>query len=160
MKSAAQTVSVPTINVVDDPLAAAQAARLRYVGDWQPGISRRRTSKGFVYIDDKGKRIQDPEELRRIKSLVIPPAWKDVWICSRPDGHLQACGRDVRGRKQYRYHARWREVRDENKYERMIAFGQALPAIRAQVEDDLKLPGQPRAKVLGTVVKLLESTHI
>jgi DNA topoisomerase-1 len=160
MKGAAQTVSVPVINSADDPLAAARAARLRYVGDWQPGISRRETSKGFVYIDDKGKRIQDREELRRIKSLVIPPAWKDVWICSRPDGHLQACGRDARGRKQYRYHARWREVRDENKYERMIAFGQALPAIRARVEHDLALPGLPRAKVLATVVKLLESTHI
>jgi DNA topoisomerase-1 len=144
----------------DDPIAAAEAARLRYVGPWQSGFSRKQTGKKFAYIDSHGRRLRDEADLKRIAALVIPPAWTDVWICSTADGHLQATGRDARGRKQYRYHARWREVRDENKYERMIAFAQALPAIRASVHRDLSLPGLPRAKVLATIVKLLESTHI
>ena len=143
-----------------DAVAAAQAARLRYVGDWRPGMRRRRSSKTFVYIDVNGKPLRNREQLRRIKALVIPPAWREVWICPWADGHLQATGRDARGRKQYRYHSRWREVRDENKYQRMIAFGQVLPRIRARVASDLALPGLPRAKVLATVVKLLEMTHI
>ena len=143
-----------------DPIAAAEAARLRYVGDWQTGFSRKQTGKKFTYIDAHGHRLRDQTDLKRIAALVIPPAWTDVWRCATADGHLQATGRDVRGRKQYRYHARWREVRDENKYERMIAFAQALPAIRATLHRDLTLPGLPRAKVLATIVKLLESTHI
>ena len=143
-----------------DPIAAAEAARLRYVGDWQPGFSRKRTKKRFAYLDLQGQPLRDRVELSRIKALAIPPAWTGVWICSKANGHLQATGRDARGRKQYRYHARWREIRDENKYQRMIAFAQALPAIRARVQKDLTLFGLPRAKVLATIVKLLESTHI
>ena len=143
-----------------DPVAAAEAARLRYVGDWQNGFSRKQIGKKFAYLGAHGRRLRDRADLKRIAALVIPPAWTDVWICSTANGHLQATGRDARGRKQYRYHTRWREVRDETKYERMIAFAQALPAIRASVEKDLALPGLPRAKVLALVVKLLESTHI
>ena len=149
-----------TSNIVVDPVAAAETARLRYVSDTQPGLTRKPGKRGFTYLGLDGRPVRDQDELKRIKALAIPPAWTDVWICSKANGHLQATGRDARGRKQYRYHSRWREVRDENKYERMIAFAHALPAIRAQVENDLKLPGQPRAKVLATVVKLLESTHI
>ena len=143
-----------------DPVAAAEAARLRYVGDWQPGFSRKLNKKRFVYLNLQGQPLRDRVDLSRIKALAIPPAWTGVWICSKTNGHLQATGRDARGRKQYRYHARWREIRDENKYQRMIAFAQALPAIRASVQRDLMLFGLPRAKVLATIVKLLESTHI
>ncbi len=143
-----------------DAIAAAQAARLRYVGDWHPGLRRRRSRKTFVYVGVNGKPLRDREQVRRIKALAIPPAWSEVWICPWADGHLQATGRDARGRKQYRYHSHWREVRDENKYQRMIAFGQVLPRIRTQVEKDLALSGLPRPKVLATVVKLLEMTHI
>ena len=139
------------ISASADPIAAAEAARLRYVGDWQSGFSRKQTGKKFTYVDAHGRRLRDRADLKRITALVIPPAWTDVWICSTADGHLQATGRDARGRKQYRYHARWREVRDENKYERMIAFAQALPAIRASVHRDLTLPGLPRAKVLASL---------
>ena len=142
------------------PLASARAAGLRYVLDDGPGIRRARRGKGFRYLGPDGKPIRDAETLRRIRSLVIPPAWTDVWICPRPNGHLQATGRDARGRKQYRYHPRWRAVRDETKYDRVIAFGLALPRIRARVEADLALPGLPRDKVLATVVRLLETTLI
>ena len=143
-----------------DPITTAEAARLRYVGDWQSGFFRKQIKNKFAYVDSEGRRLRDRADLSRIKALAIPPAWMDVWICSTANGHLQASGRDARGRKQYRYHARWREVRDETKYERMIAFAQALPAIRASVHGDLALPGLPRAKVLATIVKLLESTHM
>jgi DNA topoisomerase-1 len=143
-----------------DPAAAAKAADLRYVSDLEPGIRRLRSGKGFRYVGPNGKKVRDPETLRRIRSLVLPPAWRDVWICTRPDGHLQATGRDARGRKQYRYHPRWRAVRDEAKYDRLIAFGQALPALRARVGADLARPGLPRVKVLATVVRLLEVTLI
>src|SRR5215468_3485017 len=142
------------------PEESAQAARLRYVSDTQPGIRRQRAGRGFCYRGIDGRPIRDPAVLRRIKALAIPPAWTDVWICPRPDGHMQATGRDARGRKQYRYHPRWRAVRDETKYERMIAFGEALPTIRARVDHDLARPGLPREKVLATVVRLLESTLI
>src|SRR5207253_7784534 len=114
----------------------------------------------FRYLDPRGKPIQDPDVLARIRSLVIPPAWTEVWICPLAQGHLQATGIDARGRKQYRYHPRWRAVRDETKYHRLIAFGQALPKIRARVEADLAQPGLPRTKVLATVVRLLERTLI
>jgi DNA topoisomerase I len=143
-----------------DPEASAKAAGLRYVSDERPGIRRRRTGKGFTYLGKDGRPMRDPEVLQRIKSLGIPPAWTEVWICPLPHGHLQATGYDAKGRKQYRYHPRWREVRDETKYGRMVAFGEALPLIRKQIEHDLALPGLPRAKVLATVLRLLETTLI
>jgi DNA topoisomerase IB len=145
---------------ITDPTESAKAAGLRYVSDTQPGIYRKRQGKGFRYVDADGKPMRDKETLARIKSLVIPPAWKDVWICQNPKGHLQATGRDARGRKQSRYHPRWREVRDETKYERMIVFGAALPAIRERVEHDLSLPGMPRPKILAAIVRLMETTLI
>ena len=143
-----------------DLAQSAKAARLRYVTDGTPGYRRSKNSKGFVYTAPDGKRIRDPEELRRFKFLAIPPAWRDVWICPLAHGHLQATGRDAKGRKQHRYHPRWREVRDETKYDRMLQFAKKLPAIRRQVERDLALSGLPRAKVLATVVRLLETSMI
>jgi DNA topoisomerase-1 len=143
-----------------DPLTSAHEAGLRYVSDESPGFRRRPSGEGFTYLGLDGRPLRDPEALRRIKSLVIPPAWSDVWICARADGHLQATGRDARGRKQYRYHPRWRSVRDETKYGRMMVFGRALPGIRKKVEADLALPGLPREKVLATIVRLLEVTLI
>jgi DNA topoisomerase-1 len=139
---------------------SAQLAGLRYVREDQPGIRRVRCGTGFRYVDLDGATVRDRTTLRRIRSLAIPPAWTGVWICPLAQGHLQATGRDARGRKQYRYHPRWRATRDETKYNRMIAFGQALPAIRRRVEQDLARPGLPRAKVLATVVRLLETTLI
>src|SRR5438874_749352 len=124
-----------------DPVESAQAAGLRYVSDADPGICRKRVGKHFSYIGLDGRPIHDPATLKRIKSLAIPPAYTDVWICPDPRGHLQATGRDARGRKQYRYHPHWRQVRDETKYGRMIAFGRALSAIRARTDHDLSLPG-------------------
>jgi DNA topoisomerase I len=150
----------PPPEVVSDPVESAQAAGLRYVSDTQPGIRRKRAGKGFTYVGPDGKTIRDAKELARIRSLAIPPAYTDVWICPSPNGHIQATGRDARGRKQYRYHPKWREVRDETKFGRMLAFSQALPKIRARLERDLSLPGLPREKVLATVVRLLECTCI
>jgi DNA topoisomerase-1 len=143
-----------------DPVTSAHEAGLRYVSDESPGFRRRPSGKGFTHLGLDGKPLRDPEALRRIKSLVIPPAWSDVWICARADGHLQATGRDARGRKQYRYHPRWRTVRDETKYGRMMVFGRSLPAIRKRVEADLARHGLPREKVLATIVRLLEVTLI
>jgi DNA topoisomerase-1 len=143
-----------------DPLVAARSAGLRYVRDDAPGIRRVGTATGFRYIDPDGRAIHGTETLARIASLAIPPAWTDVWICPSANGHIQATGRDAKGRKQYRYHPRWRAVRDETKYERMIAFGHALPMIRARTDEHLALPGLPREKVLATVVRLLETTAI
>jgi DNA topoisomerase-1 len=143
-----------------DPVKSARQAGLRYVSDADPGIERRKSGAGFVYVAPGGRPTKDPATLNRIRSLVIPPAWTDVWICADPRGHIQAVGRDQRGRKQYRYHPRWREVRDETKYEKMIAFVRALPHIRARVNRDLAKPGLPREKVLAAVVKLLETTLI
>jgi DNA topoisomerase I len=143
-----------------DPAAAARAARLRYATDRQPGIRRKRAGKGFRYLAPDGAPIRDPEGLARIKALHIPPAYTDVWICADPRGHLQATGRDAKGRKQYRYHPRWRVVRDETKYDHMIAFGEALPRLRARTDEDLARPGLPREKVLAAIVKLLEKTLI
>jgi DNA topoisomerase-1 len=149
------------ITAVSEPAAAAaKAASLRYVTDAAPGIIRRTNGSGFVYVGANGKRVRDAAQLQRIKSLVIPPAWTDVWICALADGHLQATGRDARGRKQYRYHPRWREVRDTTKYDRMASFAGVLPQIRKQVQHDLSLPGLSREKVLAAVVQLLESTSI
>jgi DNA topoisomerase-1 len=145
---------------ITDPAESAKAAGLRYVSDAKPGIQRKKWRSGFRYLDDAGKPVRDAETLARIKSLVIPPAWTDVWICPNPKGHLQATGRDAKGRKQSRYHPRWREVRDETKYERMMIFGAALPGIRERVESDLGLPGLPRQKILATIVRLMETTLI
>jgi len=143
-----------------DPADSAQAAGLRYVSDTQPGIHRHKHGKAFRYTNASDSPLRDPETLSRIKSLVIPPAWTDVWICANPRGHLQATGRDARGRKQSRYHPRWREVRDETKYERMTAFAAALPSIRDRIHHDLALPGLPREKILATLVRLMETTLI
>ncbi len=144
----------------DDPLESARAAGLRYTSDLRPGIRRKRAGKGFAYTDTDGQRIRDTTTLGRIRRLAIPPAWTDVWISPDPLGHIQATGRDVRRRKQYRYHERWREVRDENKYGRMLDFAMKLPDIRSRTAADLARPGLPREKVLATVVRLLEQTLI
>ncbi len=147
-----------------DPVASAKAAGLRYVTDRKPGIRRHAVGedgKHFEYAaDPDGTPVTDEATLGRIKSLVIPPAWTDVWISKQQNGHLQATGRDARGRKQSRYHPKWREVRDGTKYERMVKFAEALPRIRERVNADLKLPGLPRRKVLATIVSVMELTHI
>ena len=142
------------------PLCPALPPDLRYVDDRQPGIQRRRLRGRFVYFTSDGERIRDEDEIKRINALAIPPAYTDVWICPDPQGHLQAVGRDARGRKQYRYHPRWREMRDSNKYGRMLDFGKALPGLRRQVEADLALRSLCRDKVMATVVALLDSTLI
>jgi DNA topoisomerase-1 len=146
------------LEVALDPEAAARAAGLRYVSDCQPGIRRIRADRGFIYQHPDGSVVGDEPTLARIRKLAIPPAYEDVWICRNPNGHLQAVGRDARGRKQYRYHPRWRQVRDEAKYGKMLLFGQKLPLIRRQVEQDLAHPGLPRRKVLAAIVRLLEKT--
>ena len=140
--------------------AAAKEAGLRYVSDDLPGLTREPRGKGFAYRAPDRTTVRDPETLRRIRSLAIPPAWTKVWICPSENGHIQAVGRDARGRKQYRYHPRWREVRDESKYGRVLAFGETLPRIRRRVAADLRRRGMSREKVLATVVKLLETTLI
>jgi DNA topoisomerase I len=154
------TAAKPSAEALTEPPDAARAAGLRYTTDRRPGIRRRRSGSGFVYLDAGGRRVADPDELARIRALAVPPAWTDVWICPSPNGHLQATGRDARGRKQYRYHPRWRVVRDQTKYHRTTAFGKALPTIRRRVERDLALPGLPRDKVLAVVVRLLDVSHI
>jgi len=140
-----------------DALDAAKAANLHYVSDSQPGISRER-NRHFLYRDEAGRQIRDAAVIARIEALAIPPAWTKVWICSLPNGHIQATGRDARGRKQYRYHARWRTVRDETKYARILEFAEALPAIRRRLDADLARPGLPRDKVLAAVARLMELT--
>jgi DNA topoisomerase I len=144
----------------DEAVAAAEKAGLQYVSDERPGYRRMINGKDFEYLDTEGKRIRDEQRLLRIKRLAIPPAWTGVWICPSPTGHIQATGRDARQRKQYRYHDRWREIRDENKFGRLADFAKALPKIRKRVDHDIKLPGLPREKVLATVVRLLERTFI
>ncbi|MCQ4297374.1 DNA topoisomerase IB [Pseudomonas stutzeri] len=167
--------------VMDEPLPLAEGTRpvpvdetsdtgtllcptlppdLHYVDDSQPGIRRKRLRGTFAYFEPNGERIRDDEAIQRINKLAIPPAYRDVWICPDPQGHLQATGRDARGRKQYRYHTRWREIRDSDKYERMLEFGEALPKLRGNLEKHLALPGMPREKVMALVVMLLESTLI
>jgi DNA topoisomerase I len=133
---------------------------LRYVCDSGPAIRRRRAGRGFLYLDPKGRRVANADTLKRIRSLVIPPAWTDVWICTAADGHIQATGRDAKGRKQYKYHAEYREAREHSKYEHLFAFAAALPTIRATVAEHMSLRGLPREKVLATVVHLLETTLI
>ena len=142
------------------PNAELRAAHLTYVSDLDPGIRRRKAGHGFNYVGTDGKPIADEPTLDRIRKLAIPPAWTDVWIAPGERGHIQAIGRDVKGRKQYRYHERWREVRDSHKYDRLIAFGHALPRLRKQVERDLARRGLPREKVLAAVVRLMEITLI
>lgn len=139
-------------------MQSAHKVGLRYVSDAKPGFRREPAGRHFRYKDADDRVIRDRETLARIKSLVIPPAWTDVWICAAANGHIQVTARDARGRKQYRYHPLWRTVRDENKYEHLISFGKALPLIRNQVDKDLALPGLPRAKILATIVRLLETT--
>jgi DNA topoisomerase-1 len=156
MKNDQPAVLAPVPN--SDPTEAAKAAGLRYVTDAMRGIARRLEGEQFAYLDAHGEPVTDEATLARIKSLVIPPAWTDVWICPLANGHLQATGRDAKKRKQYRYHPRWRSVRDEVKYERMLKFGKALPQIRRTVDAALSLPGLPREKVLATIVRLLEVT--
>ena len=149
----------PAAEAADMP-AVAQAAGLTYVDDHDPGITRHGAPRGIVYRGPDGKPIKDKKTLARIDKLAIPPAWTDVWICPRPDGHIQAIGRDQKGRKQYRYHDDWRSVRDAHEYEKMIAFGRALPKLRKRVEEDLARRGLQREKVLAAVVSLLEMTLI
>jgi DNA topoisomerase-1 len=135
-------------------------AGLRYVSDDRPGITRHRSGRGFAYRDAHGKTIRDREERRRIAAIAIPPAWTDVWICSNPRGHILATGRDARGRKQYRYHPGWRALRDETKFDRMVAFAGALPDVRSRLADDLGLRGLPREKALAAVVSIIDRTLI
>ena len=145
---------------VDEERAHARAAGLTYVSDTEPGIRRKAAGTGFSYRGLNGKPISDPDALKRIRALAVPPAWSEVWICPKPNGHIQATGRDDRGRKQYRYHADWREVRDRNKYERILDFARALPRIRERIAEDMGKRGMPREKVLATVVSLLDRTLI
>ncbi len=148
--------------MVPDPesVATAREAGLLWVSDERQGISRRRAGDGFTFHDPSGARIEDEESISRISSLAIPPAWVEVWISPSPRGHVQATGRDARGRKQYRYHARWREVRDADKYGRLIDFAHVLPRIRRRVDRDMRRRGMPREKVLAVVLRLLEMTLI
>jgi DNA topoisomerase-1 len=156
--------SRPATNVpapsVAASIEAARAEGLRYTQDTQPGYRRIRRGKSFHYLDTNGRRIKDEAVLQRIRKLAIPPAYEDVWICPHANGHLQATGRDARGRKQYRYHPKWRVQRDATKFDRMLEFGRALPRIRRRVSRDLRLKGLPRDKVLATIVRLLECTLI
>ena len=151
--------NVTSENVVD-PRDAAETAGLLYVSDEEPGIRRRKSGKGFTYTRPDGKKVEDGSTLERIKSLAIPPAYTDVWICAKANGHIQATGRDAKGRKQYRYHPAFREVRESTKYEHMLEFAQGLPAIRKTIDEHMSLRGLPREKVLATVVHLLENTLI
>jgi DNA topoisomerase-1 len=148
-----------TENIID-PRDAAETAGLRYVSDEEPSIRRRKSGKGFTYTGPDGQKIEDKATLERIKSLAIPPAYTDVWICARANGHIQATGRDAKGRKQYRYHPAFREVRESTKYEHMLEFARGLPAIRKTIDEHMSLRGLPREKVLATVVHLLENTLI
>jgi DNA topoisomerase-1 len=150
--------TVATLEAALDPTVAAKRAALRYVNDSMPGITRHNARNGFDYRLPDGSLVRDIATLKRIRALAIPPAWTDVWICRDPNGHLQATGRDQRGRKQYRYHARWREVRDEAKYGKLLIFARVLPLIRARVEEDLKRPGLQRERVLAAVVRLMQLT--
>jgi len=153
-------MSARTMALDEHELLAAGAAGLRHVADSAPGIKRIARGETFDYVDADGKPVKDDETLARIRKLAVPPAWTDVWICASERGHLQASGRDARGRKQYRYHAKWRKMRDEAKYGRLIEFGEGLPALRKKVLSDMALPGLPREKVVAAVVRLLDKTLI
>jgi DNA topoisomerase I len=153
-----QTEAEP--QAIVDPKDAAESAGLSYVSDEQRGIQRKPAGEGFSYIKPNGEPVRDDATLERIRKLAIPPAWTDVWICLKANGHIQATGRDARGRKQYKYHPQFREVRESTKYEHMLEFARALPAIRARLAEHMALRGLPREKVLATVVHLLETTLI
>lgn len=152
--------NLKTVEPDVEAVEAAEEAGLRYVSDDRPGYTRKPKDDDFEYFDTEGKPIRDEQRLSRIKRLVIPPAWTDVWICPAANCHIQATGRDARRRKQYRYHDRWREIRDENKYDRVVGFAKTLPKIRKRVAEDIKLTGLQRNKILATVVQLLERTFI
>ena len=145
---------------IEKSKAAASEAHLRYTSPNSPGIARKKKGDGSFYVTSRGKRVTDADTLARIKSLVIPPAWKDVWISPTANGHLQATGIDAKGRTQYRYHPKYRAVRDEAKYHRMIDFAKALPKLRRRTQRDLRLPGLPREKVLAAIVRVMEKTLI
>ena len=147
-------------SLITDPREAAQAIGLRYVSDAEPGLRRERDGDAFVYRDAAGEPVTGPRILARIEALRIPPAWDEVWICRRADGHLQATGRDARGRKQYRYHPDWSATRNQTKYHRLLQFGAALPGLRQRIDADLARRGLPRDKVLATVLRLMELTYI
>ena len=151
---------IAEVKIIVEPVEAAEEAGLRYVNENQPGYTRKAKNDDFEYLDTEGKAVRDEQRLLRIKRLAIPPAWTDVWISPSANGHIQATGRDARKRKQYIYHERWREIRDENKYERIVSFGKTLPKIRRSVSKDLSLPGLPRNKVLAAIVQLLELSFI
>jgi len=158
-RGATEDPGVPRRNSPPAPLPAiARHAGLVHVSDQAPGIRRRRAGKGFAYRDPEGRPVRDPEVLQRIRSLAIPPAYTDVWICPLPDGHLQATGRDARRRKQYRYHPDWAQVRGDGKFERLVAFAKALPQLRRRLRTDLARPGFPREKVLAIVVAVMART--
>lgn len=150
----------PVAGLANGSAEAAEEAGLRYVSDDRPGYSRRAKNGDFEYLDTEGKRIRDEQRLLRIRRLAIPPAWTEVWICPSSNGHIQATGRDARRRKQYRYHERWREIRDADKFARLADFAAALPKIRRRITQDMRSPGLPRQKVLATVVRLLERSFI
>lgn len=153
-------MSIDDLRELEDPETAAREAGLKYVADDEPGIARRRRGKGWSYHRPDGELIADADEKERLQGLAIPPAWTDVWICPDPRGHLQATGRDDRGRKQYRYHPDWRAVRDVAKYARMVPFGRSLPKIRRTVSGNLRREGLPRKKVLAAAVRLLDRTLV
>ena len=142
-----------------DPEECAEEAGLVYVSDEEPGIKRLRKGKGFTYKSPRSQTIKNPKVIERIKKLVVPPAWKDVWICQEPEGHLQVTGRDARNRKQYRYHEKWNLFRNSNKFDRMIAFAEKLPELRKKIEEDLKLSGLPSEKILAAVIKTMLITQ-
>jgi DNA topoisomerase-1 len=152
--------AVEPLSIEEQAQEAAERAGLRYVSDDEPGITRRRKGDAFTYVDARGKPVKNAATLDRIRKLAVPPAYEDVWICADADGHIQATGRDARGRKQCRYHARWHETRDANKYERMIAFGSMLPRLRKRIDAHMRRAGLGRRKVLATVVHLLDTTLI
>ena len=158
--SKSKTSEIKADEIKPDPEQSARDAGLRYVSDEAPGITRRKSGRGFSYRDTDGNTIRDKKIIQRIKDLAIPPAYTELWICPHPKGHIQATGLDERGRKQYRYHPQWREVRDQAKYARTMAFGRALPLIRERTKSDLQKRGLPREKVLAAIVQLLEKTAI
>ena len=152
--------SSDSVESIVDPKDAAESVGLKYVSDSRAGVRRKKVGTGFAYTRADGSKLLEKDILKRIKALAVPPAWTDVWICPFSDGHIQATGRDAKGRKQYRYHARFREVRESTKYEHVVAFAAALPGIREKVGEHMALRGLPREKVLATVVHLLETTLI
>lgn len=148
------------LELAEDPVKAAKSARLQYVSDSTPGISRQKKGDRFIYLDPKGNEVDDESTLVRIKKMALPPAWERVWICAKSNGHLQATGIDARGRKQYRYHADWNAIRSETKFFRMISFGEKLPLLRKQIQTDLKQPGLTRDKVIAVALSVMEQTLI